>query len=122
NTMRRLVNVGVDSVKVDSSLSIDMLMGLGRKFRSFDSSTMVNHRLATQGHRTSGGADVLLLDEAASAHLIDVFNGRAEGASGPSTTEAAEGDDGGEALPSPSSASVDVLNGAGTKGLAAEVS
>ncbi len=123
NTMRRLVNVGVDSVKVDSSLSIDMLMGLGRKFRSFDSSAMVNHRLATQGHRTDGGADVLLLDSEASAHLIDVFNGRADGATVPSTPEGAEEEgEGGEDLPSPSSASVDVLNGAGTKGLAAEVS
>ena len=121
NTMRRLVDVGVDTVKVDSSLSVDALMGLGRKFRNFDSSTMVTHRLPTTDHKTDGGAAVLLLDEANSAHVLDVFKGTAKD----DASNASEGGkDGKKETPAvlPSAVTVDVLNGAGTNGLASRVS
>lgn len=117
NTLRKLVDVGVSAVKVDASLTVDDMIALARKFATFDSSTMVTHRLPTTGYTTDGGAQVLLLDDAQAGGVLDVFRGKAAGSSPKSTTTTP--------LPAglqPSSLTVDVLNASGVSGVARKVS
>ena len=116
NTVRKLIDVGVSAVKVDASFTVDDMIALARKFATFDSSTMVTHRLPTTAYTTDGGAQVLLLDDAQSGAVLDVFRGNAAGSSPKATTTT---------LPSgllPSSLTVDVLNASGVSGVARKVS
>lgn len=108
-TLRRLVDVGVKSVKVDGDLSVDAMMGLGRRFSKFKADTMVTHRLPTTPTRTSGGASVLELEAVAAKPVLDIFRGVAPPVT--STTVA-------EQAVVPASITLDVLNGSGTSGLA----
>lgn len=112
-TVRRLVGVAVDNVKIDDSLSADDLIALARKFSTFDADTLVTHRLVTEPDTTPGGEAVLRLDEAANAELIAQFNGKNDSDAGaaPTTT----------ALPR-NAVTVDVLNASGVSGEAKRTS
>ena len=113
NTLRKLVDVGVDSVKIDSGLSVDDMMALAHKFAKFDSSTMVTHRVPATPFTTNGGAAVLQLDQAGAEPVLDIFRGKTP-ASVPSTTAPAGA---GRDLV-PAAISADVLNASGRTGLA----
>jgi len=114
--MRTLVDVGIESVKIDSTLSIDELMSLGQKFSSFNPASMVTHHLPTVGRTTDGGASVLDVDQGAAASVLAIFSGQAEG----SAPKAADGPT--TAVPgAPAAFTVDVLNGSGQAGKAKEV-
>jgi LCP family protein required for cell wall assembly len=108
-TLRRLVDVGVKSVKVDGSLSVDDMMGLGRRFSNFKAETMVTHRLPTTPTRTSGGASVLELEPVAAKPVLDIFRGVTPPTAPTTVVEPAV---------VPASITLDVLNGSGTSGLA----
>lgn len=112
NTVRKLVGVAVDSVRIDKSLSSDAMMGLAKRFSSFDAESLVTHRLPATSD-TIGGADILRLDRSGAEDVLGIFTGAkpssAVGNSKNSTTRPA---------PLPSAITVDVLNGSGTAGLA----
>lgn len=112
-TVRRLVGVAVDNVKIDNSLSADDLISLARKFAKFDAETLVTHRLVTEPDTTPGGEAVLRLDKAANTDLIAQFNGEndSEAPASPTTTS----------LPR-SAVTVDVLNASGVSGEAKRTS
>lgn len=79
-TFNRLLDVAVDSVKVDAGLSNDDLRDLASRFRSFDPDTIRNHALPTEPFRTSGGAAVLRLLEDEAQPILNVFRGLPPGA------------------------------------------
>lgn len=79
-TLDRLLDVAVDSVAVDEGLSNDDLIGLARRFRGFDASTIRNHPLPTEPFRTNAGAAVLRLLEDEAQRTLNVFRGLPPGA------------------------------------------
>jgi LCP family protein required for cell wall assembly len=82
-TLNRLVDVAVDSVKVDEDLDIDDMRALASRFRDFDPETIRNHALPTYPFRTDGGAAVLGLVEDESQPILNVFRGLRPGTVGP---------------------------------------
>ncbi len=116
NTMRRLVDVAVENVKVDDQLGVSQMLALGKKFQKFDAETLATHRLPTIGTEIDGKS-VLEIDDSAATGVLDIFRGKAE--------PAATGDGGAEAETTTtvanSTVTVDVMNGVGTAGLAKQV-
>ncbi|HKY13835.1 MAG TPA: LCP family protein [Microthrixaceae bacterium] len=117
NTMRKLIDVGVDNVTVDSELGTSEMLALGKKFSKFKADTMVTHRLPTEATRTDGGASVLVLDDAAATGVLDIFRGVAEPAE-PAQEESTSGSGVTTTTIANASVTVSVLNGTGTSGLA----
>lgn len=78
-TLNNLVTVGVSSVGRDPSLEISDIIGLGKRFASFDEESLVTHSLPATPFRTSGGASVLDLDERAAEPILNLFRGLEEG-------------------------------------------
>ena len=113
NTMRRLVDVGIENVKVDDQLGVTQMLALGKKFSKFDADTLVTHRLPTVGMRTDGGASVLEIDSSTATPVLDIFRGKAE----PTATGSDEPAGTTTTIPN-ASVTVDVMNGVGTAGLA----
>jgi LCP family protein required for cell wall assembly len=112
NTLRKLIDVGVDSVRIDKALSIGTMRNLGSRFSKFNAQTMVTHRLPANPVRTDAGASVLQMDAAAAAPTLAIFQGKAP-ATTPSTTAPGS-------TPAIVAASVtaDVMNGTAHQGLA----
>lgn len=113
NTVRKLVGVAVDNVKIDDSLSADDLIALARKFSKFDARTMVTHRLVTTPDSTSGGESILRFDRSSNSNVLGVFDGSAPSdapTDAPPTTALAR-----------SSVTLDVLNASGVPGEAKRV-
>jgi LCP family protein required for cell wall assembly len=80
-TLVHLLDVAVDSVKVDAGLSTDDLRNLAERFRSFDPSTIENHSLTVENERGPGGAAWLhLVDDANTQATINSFRGLPPGA------------------------------------------
>jgi LCP family protein required for cell wall assembly len=98
-----LVNVGVENVSIDEDLGVTDLIGLAGRFATFSGDQLDAYSLPVTDLTTAGGAMVLELDEAAGEDLLNVFRGLPAG----TVTEG--------------SVTVDVLNGTGTSGQAAEV-
>ncbi|MGI9578166.1 MAG: LCP family protein, partial [Microthrixaceae bacterium] len=73
--LKSLIDAGLDSTTVDSGLGFGDLLGLGQRFSDFDPQRLQTHALAVEPFRTDGGAEVLLLDEAASAPTLAFFRG-----------------------------------------------
>jgi LCP family protein required for cell wall assembly len=88
-TFNRLLDVAVDSVKVDSGLSNDDLRSLAERFRSFDPDTIRNHALPTDPFRTSGGAAALRLVENEAQPILNIFRGLPPGAVTPAQVKVA---------------------------------
>jgi LCP family protein required for cell wall assembly len=110
NTMRRLVDVGVGSVRLDDQLGVSEMLALGKQFSDFDPEGMQTFHLPTEVTRTEGGASVLMLEPEAE-DVLEVFQGNAADldaadAVAPTTT-----------IPN-ASITVDVLNGTEQSGLA----
>lgn len=89
NKLRKLVDVAVNSVKIDDALSFDQMLALARRFSKFDAKTLVTHRLPANPERV-GGASVLTIDEAAAAGVLDIFRGVAQPTSKPPPPESEE--------------------------------
>lgn len=105
NTLRRLVDVAVDSVKVDSTLSLNQMLALARRFSKFDAKTMVTHRLPADPARV-GGASVLALNDAEAKGVLDIFRGVAPPTPPPALPPASD-----EPPIVAAAVTVDVLNG-----------
>jgi len=99
-----LVNVGVENVSIDEDLGVSDLIALAKRFARFNGDQLEAYSLPATDHTTDGGAAVLELDEAAAEDLLNVFRGLPAGAV------------------TPGSVTVDVMNGTGISGQAAEVS
>jgi LCP family protein required for cell wall assembly len=113
-TLKRLIDVAVDSVKIDDELSLDELLSLGRRFAKFDAKALVTHRLPADNIRTDTNTAALQMDETAARPLLDVFRGKA-----PPTTEAPPtAEEMKKPPPVPAAITVDVLNGTVSQGLA----
>ncbi len=112
-TLKSLVEAGIGSVKIDASLGTADLIGLGKSFSNFDPERLQTHSLPVVPFRTSGGAAVVLLDDAAAQPTLDLFRGTA--AAAPVTTTTAP-------PPSSDEVTVNLVNATGKEGEARRVS
>ncbi len=101
-TLNRLINIGVENVKVDEQMSTKDITTLARRFRSIDPDTVDMLTLPTV-EQSSGG---LLLDTAKAKEYIDRLNGVSVEMSSVR----------------PGDVSVNVLNGSGIDGVASQAS
>ena len=121
NTVRKLVGVAVDSVRIDSTLSSGDMMSLAKRFSNFDSKNLVTHRLPATADVTSNGADILRLDDAGARDVLDIFSGRKASAAVGSAAASSSTASTPTTVLSPAAVTVDVLNGSTTKGLALKI-
>ena len=116
-TLKRMVDVGADSLTLDADLSAGELVALGRRFASFDSRSLVTYTLPNRPRTTSGGASVVDLDRARAEPILALFRETGWTAvpdAVPATTTTAP-----EArLVDPADVAVTVLNGSGEQGVA----
>jgi LCP family protein required for cell wall assembly len=110
--LRGLVDAGLDSVSLDSTLGAGDLIDLGGRVAELDPDRMQTHSLPVVAHTTDGGAAVVLLDEPAAQPVLDIFRGVAVAA--PVTTTTAP-------PPSMDEVTVHVYNGSGVDGEARRV-
>ncbi len=103
-TLNELVELGVDHVGLDPSLGVSDILGLGRRFASFDAETLDTFSLPATPFRTSAGASVLDLDTREAEPILNIFRGLEPGELTPGLID------------------VTVLNGTGADGLAGDVS
>ncbi len=102
-TLNDLVNVGVEFVGLDPSLDVSDILGLGRRFASFDADSLQTFSLPATPFRTSAGAAVLDLDTKDAEPILNIFRGLDPSELTPGLIEAT------------------VLNGTGVDGLAGDV-
>ncbi len=102
--LNELVNVGVQYVGLDPTLTARDILALGRRFAAFDADTLATYSLPASPFRTSAGASVLDLDEREAEPILNIFRGLDPGEVTPGLVE------------------VTVLNGTGEQGLAGDVS
>ena len=104
NTLRRLVELGARSTTVDTGLEPDLIVALGRAFRTFDPADLVTYTLPVDEDEP-GGPAYLFLREAEAEPILSVFR------------------DGGTSHGDlrPDEVTVRVRNGTGAPGQAAEV-
>src|SRR3546814_539288 len=102
-TLNQLVSAGVDNVRLDKNLDASDLVALGRQFASFDADELVGYSIPSESGRSSGGASIErpLMTEA--EPILNIFRGLPPGTI------------------TPQSVRVDVLNGTGIEGQAANV-
>jgi LCP family protein required for cell wall assembly len=110
-TLKRLVEVGTDNVTLDDTLAIGRLLGLGRQFADYDGEALETYTLPNTPRTTSGGAEIVDLEEVAAEPILELFRPPPEPA----------GDLPEEALVAPSEVDLTVLNSSGEPGLALQV-
>ena len=103
-TLNDLVNVGVEYVGLDPTLSVRDILGLGRRFASFDPDSLATYSLPTTPFRTAGGAAVLDLIDREAEPILNIFRGVDPSELTPGLVE------------------VQVLNGTGADGFAGDIS
>jgi polyisoprenyl-teichoic acid--peptidoglycan teichoic acid transferase len=74
-TLRRLIDVGVESVSIDDGLGLDDMIDLGRRFGSAPPEALRTFALPVEPWRTSGGAAVLRVIDGEAQPLLNVFRG-----------------------------------------------
>jgi len=110
--LKGLVDSGLASVSLDSNLGTGDLIDLGGRISDLDPDRMQTHSLPVVGHRTEGGAAVVVLDDVAARPVLDIFRGVT---ASPVTTTTAP-------PPSMDEVTVDVFNGTDTQGEARRIS
>jgi LCP family protein required for cell wall assembly len=116
--LRNVVDVAIDTVTVDSSLSPNDILRLAMRFRSLDPDAIQQYTIPADDYRTNGGAAVLRMRDDEAAPILDVFRGvQPQPAPGSPVTPGSAP----VAAVDPSTVQVHVLNGVGTTGLATEV-
>jgi polyisoprenyl-teichoic acid--peptidoglycan teichoic acid transferase len=103
-TLRRLIDVGVESVSIDHGLGLDEMIDFGRRFGATPPEEMRTYALPVTPWRTSGGAAVLRVEEDQAQPMLNVFRGLPADTVFPEQVE-----------------HVVVLNGTGVDGQAGEV-
>jgi len=110
-TLNRLIGIGTQSLTIDSTMSTGDITSLARRFNSLDPDSVQTVTLPGEGTYV-GDKAVVILDKAAAQAPIDLMNGKAPeppaaapSTSAPPTVVAVD-------------ASIEVLNGTGTKGAA----
>ncbi|MDQ4097696.1 MAG: LCP family protein [Actinomycetota bacterium] len=76
--LNRLINIGVDNLTIDSSMSTKDIVNVARRFRSLDPDVVDMQTLPTSGYTTPGGAAVQLLNEEEAQPLLDRINGKSQ--------------------------------------------
>ncbi|CAN5874265.1 hypothetical protein BH23ACT2_BH23ACT2_25230 [soil metagenome] len=109
-TLKRLVEVGTDNVTLDDGLSIGQLLALGRQFADYDGEALRTYTLPNTPRTTSGGAEIVDLEEADAAPILELFRPPPEPGDAPEV-----------AMVSPADVDVTVLNSSGEQGLAMAV-
>jgi LCP family protein required for cell wall assembly len=116
------------NLTVDSGFSTGMMLTLAKDFRSMDVGAIANVTLPTYAYTTSGGADVLGLQQPQAAATIAAF--KAFGAPAPKASGAGNSK-GATTVPAvtappvsvaPSAVNIEVANGSGTSGQAGQAS
>lgn len=102
-TLNDLVDLGVDHVGLDPSLDVTDILGLGRRFASFDAENLDTYSLPAEPFRTSAGASVLDLVTREAEPILNIFRGLDPDELTPGLID------------------VTVLNGTGADGLAGDV-
>jgi LCP family protein required for cell wall assembly len=74
----RLLRVAIDRVQLDDGFGVGDALDLGRRFRSLSPDSLRTYVLPTRPGVTDGGAQVLYLDAAGAAPILDVFRGRTD--------------------------------------------
>ncbi|MGI9596545.1 MAG: LCP family protein [Acidimicrobiales bacterium] len=72
-TVDEVLAVGGRNLVVEDGASVADLLSLARTFASVGGDRIVGHSLPVEDHRTSGGAQVLRLQEAAAQPVLEVF-------------------------------------------------
>jgi len=111
-SVKGLVDAAVDSVTLDGGMGTGDILELAQRFSDFDPDNLQTHSLPVVGATTSGGASIVLLDEAAAQPILDVFRGKATATTTTSTVPP----------PDPGDVTVDVFNGSGQDGEGRRVS
>ncbi len=111
-SVKGIVDAAVGSVKLDSQLGTGDIIELSKRFADFDPAKLQTHSLPVVAHTTSGGADVVLLDEAAAPPVLDIFRGTTQSTTTTTTVP----------LPTAGDVTVDVLNATNHQGEARRVS
>lgn len=75
--LNRLVNIGVENVRLDSGMSTKDIVTVARRFKSLDADSVDMQTLPTTGASFAAAGDVQLLNEAEARPLIDRINGKA---------------------------------------------
>jgi hypothetical protein len=70
-----MLDIGVESLGIDESLSFDDLAGLALRFRNINENTVVNRTLPVEDYTTGGGAAVLRIVEPAADGVLAEFRG-----------------------------------------------
>lgn len=112
-SVKGIVDAAVGSVKLDTQMGTGDIVELAKRFADFDPAKLQTHSLPVVEHTTSGGADVVLLDEAAAPPVLDVFRGTSQNTTTTTTTEPP---------PSAGDVTVEVLNATTRQGEARRVS
>ena len=104
NTLRRLIDLGVGTVRVDDALEVGSLASLGLRFRNFGPDDLVTHTLPVVDD-VIGGMEVLRLIDDQAEPTLAIFRGVA-----PADPSAVD----------PADVSVQVQNGTGVQGQGGE--
>jgi len=107
-TLNALVNAGVGNVTIDDTLTVDDLLRLGRRFRSFDPDQLNTMSLDTYFDFAGDISILRMTDNEANQARLNIFRGVAEPGVEAGVADAA-------------SISVQILNGTGTAGQAGDV-
>lgn len=101
-TLNRVLEIGGNNLVIDDGAEAGTLLSLARSFATIEGDHIIGHALPVYGWRTSGGAEVLGLEDEPAQPILDIFRG---------VVPADPGD-------TPLVVDVVVLNGSGTAGQA----
>lgn len=104
NAIRKLVNAGVDNVKLDEEVEQDDIVKLAKRFKSLDSESVEMFTVPSDNYRTRQGAAVLRIRQSEADEILRQFQAREDPDNGPIPN-----------IP-PSTVRVRVLNGTGVSG------
>jgi LCP family protein required for cell wall assembly len=101
--MTDMLDIGIDHVRLDQDLPPTQLAAMGQRFAEFEGDSIQTHTLPVTEFTTDGGAAVVRLDQGAAQPVLNIFRGLDPGHVDPSWVE------------------LQILNGSGVKGQAADV-
>lgn len=113
-TMKKLIEVGVDNVTLDSGLSVGTLFGIGERFADFGSDELQTYTVPSTPRTTTGGAQILEIDRTKAEPILARFRDPVKPGTATTTTSTTF-------VPVTEPFPVTVLNSSGVAGRAEEV-